>query len=264
MKNNIIKIIGLIILAVCFGNIGVKAEVGYYSQCNYTDSEGDLVFRVSQTANGVVHFEALNPTRWVVHWGYNERIHFNVDFGSLEKSEFLVDGILDCKSTVPILYAAKEEKITYPLTTVYLWKDVKTEWIIYKEDFTYENSSGGGILFGVEWNNRKVTLTPGETVKNQLQPEDPKEAADCGDIFGGEFGKLLKSTLNIARWAVPLIIIGFTLVEFVKAIAAQNQDQIKKAMMTTVKRLIIGLIIFLAPTVVYFVLDIASDLVCRL
>lgn len=80
---------------------------------------------------------------------------------------------------------------------------------------------------------------------------------DCG-IFGGNFGKLLKEVLAIIRFAVPVIIIGLSIVDFIKATTDQKDTEIKKAASRLVKRLIIGVIIFILPTLLEFVLYLAD------
>ncbi len=81
---------------------------------------------------------------------------------------------------------------------------------------------------------------------------------DCKGIFKGEFGKILKQILDILRFLVPILIIGLSVVDFIKALAAQNQDELKKASQKFIKRLIIGIIIFLLPTILEFVLNLAG------
>lgn len=96
---------------------------------------------------------------------------------------------------------------------------------------------------------------------NVSQPEDSNiqtSDANCNSIFSGQFGVVLKNALSLLRFAVPLIIIGLSIVDFIKATAAQNDSEIKKAANKLVKRMIIGVIIFLLPTVLEFILYLAG------
>jgi hypothetical protein len=83
-------------------------------------------------------------------------------------------------------------------------------------------------------------------------------STDCDSIFGGEFGKLLKDALSLLRFAVPILIVGLSVVDFIKATAAQDQNEIKKSLNKLVKRLIIGVLIFLLPTILDLILDLAG------
>lgn len=87
--------------------------------------------------------------------------------------------------------------------------------------------------------------------------QDVAKDINCG-IFNGEFRKFLEMILSVIRFAVPIIIIGLGIMDFIKATAAQDASEIKKASAKLVKRLIIGVIIFLLPTLIDLILDLAG------
>ncbi len=58
------------------------------------------------------------------------------------------------------------------------------------------------------------------------------------------------------RYIVPVVIIILTILDFIKAIAADNEDEIKKVSGKFAKRLIVALIIFLLPLLLEFILGI--------
>jgi hypothetical protein len=87
---------------------------------------------------------------------------------------------------------------------------------------------------------------------------DGTSNTDCNTIFGGKFGELLKDILSLLRFAVPILIIGLSVVDFIKAVAAQDQNEIKKAANKFAKRLVIGVLIFLLPTILDLILDLAG------
>jgi hypothetical protein len=84
------------------------------------------------------------------------------------------------------------------------------------------------------------------------------DTTDCDGIFSGNFGSMLKQILALIRFAVPILIIGLSTVDFVKSAASQNQDEIKKAANKLVKRLIIGVVIFILPTLLEVILKLAD------
>lgn len=57
---------------------------------------------------------------------------------------------------------------------------------------------------------------------------------------------------------VPIILIIFGMIELGKAIAAQKEDEIKRAQSSFLKKLIIAVIVFLVFSVVKFVFDFAG------
>lgn len=74
----------------------------------------------------------------------------------------------------------------------------------------------------------------------------------------GKFGFFLNQLFKLVRFAVPVIIIALTIVDFVKAMSAQNQDEIKKAFNKLISRIIVGVIIFVLPTLIDFLIGIAN------
>ena len=69
------------------------------------------------------------------------------------------------------------------------------------------------------------------------------------------FKKKIGSYLNIVKIAVPIILIGFGIIEFTKAIFAGDEDKMKKAQKNFLLRIGIAVIFFLTPTIVDFYLD---------
>lgn len=57
---------------------------------------------------------------------------------------------------------------------------------------------------------------------------------------------------------VPIILIIFGMIELGKAIAAQKEDEIKRAQSSFLKKLIIAVIVFLVFSIVKFVFDFAG------
>lgn len=69
---------------------------------------------------------------------------------------------------------------------------------------------------------------------------------------------VISSIYNILKWGkyiAPALIIMFTMLDFIKAIASQNDDDVKKAQGKFIKRLIIAAILFLLPLIINFVLQ---------
>lgn len=68
---------------------------------------------------------------------------------------------------------------------------------------------------------------------------------------------LLSFVYNILKWAkyiAPVLVIILSILDFIKAIAAQNDDDMKKAQGKFVKRLIVSALLFLLPLIINFML----------
>ncbi len=80
----------------------------------------------------------------------------------------------------------------------------------------------------------------------------------CSELTEGTFGSILKEILSFIRFIVPILILAMSIKDYVGAIASQDQSAIKKSSTLLVKRLILGVIIFVLPTLLDFVLKIAG------
>lgn len=93
-----------------------------------------------------------------------------------------------------------------------------------------------------------ITITSGETT--------------CGTLFVNsdgslnELGKSLNSLYTLIKIATPALVLILTTIDYAKAIASQDDGNIKKSTQKTIKRLIIGLFIFFLP----FLLDLLFHL----
>ena len=70
--------------------------------------------------------------------------------------------------------------------------------------------------------------------------------------------RLLALALNALRWIkyiVPVAVIILSILDFIKALSGDKEDEFKKAQGKFIKRLIIAALIFLAPIFIEFILD---------
>ena len=85
----------------------------------------------------------------------------------------------------------------------------------------------------------------------------------CDDLFGDKndaksLAYLINSILLYVRIIVPILIILLGSLDFAKAVVAAKEDEMKKAQMTFVKRLIAGIAVFLAPVIVNLIMELAD------
>lgn len=79
----------------------------------------------------------------------------------------------------------------------------------------------------------------------------------CTDLY--PIIRLIKIFINLIRFAVPIALILFVTIDFVKAVIANNEDEMKKAQGIVVKRLIYAVAVFLVVSLVMLVMDIVAD-----
>lgn len=89
---------------------------------------------------------------------------------------------------------------------------------------------------------------------------DAKEYKTCEEILGSSGVKILKTIKNIIFVVCPIILIVLGTLDFAQAVFAQSEDGIKKAQQKFVKRLIITAVIFLVPSVLQVILNLAHSI----
>lgn len=82
----------------------------------------------------------------------------------------------------------------------------------------------------------------------------------CEGILGsptedGSTAYFLNEIFKIMKFAAPAMVVIFSIIEFAKSIASQDQDAMKKAIKNTGIRLVIGALIFMLPTILNFFFD---------
>lgn len=75
----------------------------------------------------------------------------------------------------------------------------------------------------------------------------------------GKLRDKLQTYFNLIKYLTPVLIIGLSVVDFVQATGASDDDALKKAKDKFVKRLVIGVIIFLLPYLIDIILQLIED-----
>ena len=84
-------------------------------------------------------------------------------------------------------------------------------------------------------------------------PELKTEDDRCG--FSWDLINFIANIIKWGKYLVPVIVMVFGILDFIKAIAADKEDEMKKAQGRFVKRLIAAALIFIIPFIIEFVLD---------
>ena len=73
-------------------------------------------------------------------------------------------------------------------------------------------------------------------------------------VFSGMFPYVVSTIVMIVKIVVPILLIIFGMLDLAKAVIASKEDEIKKAQMTFVKRLIAAVIVFFVVSLVQVVI----------
>lgn len=82
---------------------------------------------------------------------------------------------------------------------------------------------------------------------------------DCS-ILGTEFNNILQEIFTIIKIAVPILVIVLCSVDIARAVIAQDDKAVKEALSSSIKRIIIGVVVFFVPTLINVLLDFAGNI----
>lgn len=82
---------------------------------------------------------------------------------------------------------------------------------------------------------------------------------DCKGLLGEDLVNAINSVLNIVKFAIPILLIGFGVIDFTKAIFENDESKMNQAQTLFFKRIGIAVLIFFVPIIVNFILTIANE-----
>ena len=83
----------------------------------------------------------------------------------------------------------------------------------------------------------------------------------CGPIFKipSKVPEVISSLINAVQVIVPILLVIFGIIDLVKGVMAQKEDEIKKGQQTLIKRIIIGAIVFLVIMLVKILVNFVAQ-----
>ena len=87
---------------------------------------------------------------------------------------------------------------------------------------------------------------------------DGNNILKCSELFDQSIIDLINDVLKYPRFIVPIIVIVLGTLDFFKAVIAGKEDEMKKAQKTFIKRVIIGVLVFLVPVLINAIMWLAN------
>ena len=120
------------------------------------------------------------------------------------------------------------------------------------------------------WSNTEAICTQLQTVEQNNSSNgfddvtfDEVNLLDCDELFGEESEELkdlIKIIYNLVKILIPLIIIGFSVLDFAKAVLSGSEDNMKKTTQRFIKRILVAVAIFLVPALLKVILTISYNI----
>ena len=95
-----------------------------------------------------------------------------------------------------------------------------------------------------------------------MTSKDMTNLFSCGNLgfsFSGSIPYAVHMIITIIKIVVPVLLIIFGMIDFMKSVTAAKEDEIKKGQQTFIKRLIAGVLVFFVIQIVQLVVRFASN-----
>lgn len=134
----------------------------------------------------------------------------------------------------------------------------------FKEGCPYKLYTSGGpdnYIFSNESfiNATIISLTSDSKENSNSNTGDPsnnKETFNCESI--SETSRLVKSIYNTIKYLIPVLIIGLSIVDFIKVVASGDDKEYKNAWNKLIKRIIVGIVILLLPVILSMIIKMSG------
>lgn len=141
---------------------------------------------------------------------------------------------------------------------------VRKEWYIEFDSDSFNEDRYAYVLYQRTFDS-KIELLDARNSSLDTEIIDintPSTIESCEDLFGdsSELQELLATIIKVVKIAIPIILIGLGTLDFAKSIFESSEENMKKAQAKFIKRIIIGICIFLIPTVLKILLEIANSI----
>lgn len=138
---------------------------------------------------------------------------------------------------------------------------VNTE--VYKnfDDTSQYSEAGSYILYKVSGNHPKTgkALSLEESFGTNIQFVTTGTIENCEELFGEDIYGYINIIWNIIKIGIPVILIVLGAVDFAQAIFSGKEEGMKKAQEKFIKRIIVAVIIFIVPSILGLLLEIANS-----
>lgn len=163
-----------------------------------------------------------------------------------------------------------ENKVKYEITN---------EVLAYEKcpEFIYRYS--GSIMFGpmkyiysskkknawdAFWDMKSTTAYILDAKISEIPDIDNTDTEDCQGIINTTTKKIINKYLGYIHIIVPIMILALGVFDFFKAMIASKEDEMKKAQKRFIIRLVAGVLVFLAPTIVNLIITMLNTGACTI
>ena len=229
---------------------------GYFKEGKYSskkDVSGCIIMQLDYDSSGL----KINPETTFLHWDtfgapFNNKDNIYVDPSALD---LFKTGICPGYLTVGPGGGLKKAGKVFVEDRMGIFYGVSPNPIVNEYDST------NGVSYSGKYEVVNVKLMKSVPPSSSIIVNPVVvPMGGCEDLLNDDMKKLLRNVVLILRIMIPILLNVFGIIDFGKAIFAGEEDEMKKAQSKFIKRLIIGIVIFLIPTILQLVLNIANSI----
>ena len=159
-----------------------------------------------------------------------------------------------CPNTI---YAYIDDKVTGWANLIPIYGQILTiasGWD--KRIITYSTNSMKNIIDGPVTTGNSEEIYIREYGNNDMPDiTNPGVEEGCEGIINSSLKGLINKYLGYVHIIVPILVLALGVFDFFKAMIASKEDDMKKAQKRFIIRVVAGVLVFLAPTIVNFIID---------
>ena len=135
--------------------------------------------------------------------------------------------------------------------------------IVEAQCFKY--CEGSNCTYTTSKPNSSKSVTSLESVSEAMCANNysSDSLVSCGDGLLEDIPAMIPKTIHIIylliQIAIPILLVVFGLIDFIKAIISSKEEEIKKGQQIFIKRLIAGILVFFVFAIVKLVISFAGD-----
>lgn len=298
MKKVIFSIIVFFMVAICFvGKVSAKDTVCRYKaegdNYGYGYDLAKLTIHNAKKRDATLEFSNLNIPRLessFMGFGiqkikiesnydspiYNDKARNPVYKGKFNKKACYIDSNINRKKEkVPVKDIAEGECPEYVMILINDCGKLgyatfgNAETLNFLKDRANENTDYNYLIYGGRFTLYGSDTDDGDS--SSTSKEDDEKLDTCEGLLGtkvdkeyteGTVGWLLQKIFDYMKMAAVILVFAFSLIDYAKAIAAQDSEVFKKANINFIKRIIFGIIFFLIPEVINIILSVIDASSC--
>jgi len=174
---------------------------------------------------------------------------------SLKKNDFISNDKVSCPKKIYLevtAYTTGNSDYAWQYSTSYVASKISTKKISV-------NGNNSLVTFDLERESIPKLDSENNNVSNDDTSNNDKNYLDSCDELG-ETGKLIKQIYNLLKYLVPILVVGLSIIDFLKVLLNGEEKVFNEAWSKFIKRLVVGIAIFIIPFILSLLLNISGIL----